>query len=33
MMWDLARLHLPVLVRQLERLIPSDEREEDVPTS
>ncbi|MES1243183.1 MAG: DUF86 domain-containing protein [Acidobacteriota bacterium] len=33
MMWDLARLHLPVLVRQLERLIPSDGRGEDAPTS
>jgi hypothetical protein len=30
-MWDLARLHLPVLVQQLERLIPSIDREEDVP--
>lgn len=33
MMWDLARLHLPVLVQQLEGLIPSDEREEGAPTS
>jgi uncharacterized protein with HEPN domain len=33
MMWDLARLHLPVLVRQLESLIPSDDREEEAPTS
>jgi uncharacterized protein with HEPN domain len=33
MMWDLARLHLPVLVQQIERLIPSDEREGDASTS
>ena len=33
MMWDLTRLHLPDLVQQLEVLIPSDERGEDVPTS
>jgi len=33
MMWDLARLHLPILIQQLERLIPSDEGAEDVPTS
>jgi uncharacterized protein with HEPN domain len=33
MMWDLARLHLPTLIRQLEGLIPSEEQGEDVPTS
>lgn len=31
MMWDLAQRHLPVLIRQLEELIPSDERAEDAP--
>lgn len=33
MMWDLVRLHLPTLIRQLEGLIPSEEWGEDVPTS
>ena len=33
MMWDLARLHLPDLVRQLEKMIPSDEKGENVPKS
>jgi uncharacterized protein with HEPN domain len=33
MMWDLVRLHLPVLVQQLERLIPPDEREDGAPAS
>ena len=33
MMWDLARKHLPVLVQQIEELIPSDERGADAPTS
>jgi len=32
MMWDLVRLHLPDLIQQLEGLIPSEERGEDVPT-